>query len=157
MNKRMFGSVLGASLIAVSTFVMGTSGQVAAADSNCQQVHGYLQTQVVAPDQTQGTITQGGQLNGTTQDQIVFNPSTGTSTATYTATFQDTTESGTIVLRDNGVFFSNGDFAEYGTIDGKASTGAFAGATGLLTFIGSTSDGIHFTATVNGKVCKTDH
>lgn len=151
MNKRMLGNMLGAVLIAAFAFVMGTSESMAATTATCQQVHGYLQTQVVAPDETQGTITQGGLLNGTTQDQISFTSSTGT--GPYTATFQDMTENGTIVTHDNGQFFSNGTFVESGTIDGKISTGGFAGAAGFLTFKGSTTDGVHFTAQVSGEVC----
>jgi hypothetical protein len=55
-------------------------------------------------------------------------------------------------LQDNGQSFSDGTFVEYGTVDGKASTGRFFGATGSLTFNGSTSDGVHFTATISGEI-----
>jgi hypothetical protein len=147
----MFGSVLVAVLITVSALVMGTSKGVAAAESTCQQVHGYLQTQVIAPGETQGTITQSELLDGTTHDHINLN--SVTAAGTYTATFQDTTGDGTLVTQDNGQIFSNGTFVEYGTVDGTASTGRFAGATGSLTFNGSTTDEIHYTATVSGQIC----
>lgn len=149
----VFGCVLVAMIIAVATFVIGASKSATAAASTCQQVHGYLQTQVVATGETQGTITQGGQLNGSTQDHIFnFDASTGT----YTATFQDAAEDGILVIQDNGQSFSDGTFVEQGTVDGKASTGGFAGGTGSLTFHGSTTDGVHFTATVSGEICRTE-
>jgi hypothetical protein len=151
VNTRILRSILGAALIAVAAFVIGSSaGNVSAAAAG-QPVYGYLQTQAVAPGQTQGTITQGDLLNGATQDQITVTASTSTVT-TYTATFQDTTKNGTLVLQDNGQSFSDGTFVEYGTVDGKASTGRFFGATGSITFNGSTSDGVHFTATISGEI-----
>ena len=150
LNKRTFGGVIAVVLIAAFASILGVQAAMAATTSTCYHVHGTLRTQVVAAGETRGTITQGGPLNGTTQDQITsFNSSTGT----YTALFQDTTENGTLVTQDNGQFM-NGHFVENGAVDGSASTGGFVGATGSLTFSGSTTDGIHFTATVTGVICK---
>ncbi|HEY4388150.1 MAG TPA: hypothetical protein VGN34_27190 [Ktedonobacteraceae bacterium] len=150
VNKRLWSAIFGVVVLVVAVvLVTRMSGEVAAAAPAPQTVHGYLQTQVVAAGETQGTITQGGWLNGTTQDQISVTSLTGTS---YTATFQDVTKSGTLVLQDQGQFFSDGSFTESGTVDATASTGRFAGASGRLTFQGSTSDGVHFTATVSGEI-----
>jgi len=150
LNKRTFGGVIAVVLIAAFASILGVQAAMAATTSTCYHVHGTLRTQVVAAGETRGTITQGGPLNGTTQDQITsFNSSTGT----YTALFQDTTENGTLATRDNGQFSPNGPFVENGVVDGSASTGGFVGATGSLTFSGSTPDGIHFTATVTGVIC----
>jgi hypothetical protein len=155
VNKYMVGRFLGAMLIVVFAYVVGTSEGVAAAAPVGQQVHGYLQTQVIAPSETLGTITHGGLLNGTTQDQISFNTSTGT--VTYTATFMDVTEDGVLVTQDTGQSFSDGTFVEHGIVDGKASTGKFVGASGWLTFGGTSIDEIHYTATVSGEIYGASH
>lgn len=156
LNKRLFRSVLVAMVIVVFAFAMGTSESMAAAMPTCQQLHGNLQTQVIGAGETQGTITHGGLLNGTTHDHITVTSTTSSAT-TYTATFQDTTDSGTIVTQDIGQFYPDGTFVEHGTIDENASTGRFAGATGSLTFIGSSTDGVHFTASVSGEISTTNH
>jgi hypothetical protein len=150
LNKRTFGGVIAVVLIAAFASILGVHAAMAATTLTCSHVHGTLRTQVVAAGETRGTITQGGLLNGTTQDQIT---SSNSSTGTYTALFQDTTEKGTLATKDNGQFSPNGLFVENGAVDGSASTGGFVGATGSLTFSGSTTDGIHFTAKVTGVIC----
>ena len=158
MKKILFGCVIAAMLIAASVVFVGVRQKAAADTLTCHQVQGYLTAQVVSssPLETQGTLTQASRLNGTTQDQFTTINSTGT---TYTATFQDTTENGTLVTQDKGqLSASNGiiTFTENGTVDANASTGGFAGGSGSLTFSGSSTDGgATFTATVTGQICQT--
>ena len=153
MDKQLLNTSLGIvvllAVVVSVVFVTKTSGGVASAAPARQAVSGYLQTKMVAASGTQGTITQDDLLKGTTQDQISMASPKSTS---YTATFKDVTESGTLVLRDKGQFFPDGSFTETGTVDPTASTGKFAGASGQLTFKGSTSDGVHFTAGVSGEI-----
>lgn len=151
-NQRAFSKIITIVLIAVCMCLVGTPQAMAQSThtQGCHHVHGTLTTQVVSAGLTQGTVTQRGRLKGTTQDQISsFNASAGT----YTATFQDMTKHGTLITNDTGQSFSNGTFVENGTVDGAASTGRFAGATGSISFNGSSTDGVHFTAHITGKIC----
>ena len=104
-----------------------------------------------------GTITQGGRLNGTTQAVFtsMFTPTPDPTTFSFTDDLTITTDKGVLTTHNVAIFdVARGVFTAIDRIDPNASTGVFAGATGVLYINGSTPDGgMTIQAEITGEVC----
>ena len=128
------------------------------ARSNCKNVKGTI-SEVGNPTGTMGRITKGGILNGTTQlfytSGVLATPDP--TAFSYTTVVTITTDKGQLKTSNVGVFETETAlfrFSEIGRIDPTASTGRFAGATGVLFTNGKTIDGGGtFQSTIIGEIC----
>ena len=126
--------------------------QSASAVSDCKKVKANL-----SGGGGSGTITQGGRLNGTTQAMFTsaFTPTPDPNTFSFTDDLTVTTRKGVLKTHNVGIFdTATGLFSAINRIDPNASTGDFAGATGVLYINGKTSDGgATFQAEIAGEIC----
>ena len=124
----------------------------AVAVSNCKKVQGNL-----TGGGGTGTITQGGMINGTTQAVFTsgFSPTSDASTFSFTDNLTITTDGGVLKTHNVAIFdVALGVFSAINRIDGNASTGDFAGATGVLYVNGKTPDGgATIQAELTGEIC----
>ena len=126
------------------------------ARNNCRNVKGRL-SEVGNANGTTGRITNGGILNGTTQ--LVYTsgvlPTPDPTTVSYTTDFTVTTNRGVLKTHNAGIFeIETGSFSEIARIDPSASSGRFAGATGVLFTSGRTTDGgATFESRITGEIC----
>lgn len=125
--------------------------------SDCTEASGHLSVVNNGNGTTSGAITQGGRLNGSTQALFTsaLTPTPDPSTFSYTDDFAVTSHRGVLKARNVGIFdVVAGLFSEIAQIDPAASTGRFAGATGVLYVNGTTTDGgATFRAEITGEVC----
>ncbi|MCM3869407.1 MAG: hypothetical protein ND895_01750 [Pyrinomonadaceae bacterium] len=130
------------------------------AHSNCRSVQGNLR-EVGNSTGTTGRITNGGILNGRTQLLYTSGvlPTPDPTSVSYTTDFTVTTNRGILKTHNAGIFeFAAGVFTEIARIDPNASTGRFAGATGVLFTSGKTPDGgATFRSKISGEVCLAHH
>ncbi len=126
--------------------------QSASADSTCHRVKGNL-----SGGGGSGTITQGGILNGTTQAVFtsMFAPTPDPTTFSFTDDLTVTTHRGVLKTHNVAIFdTARGVFSAIDRIDPHASTGDFAGATGVLYINGRTPDGgATIQAEITGEIC----
>ena len=143
-------------ILATFAFVALTTGLSSSpsvqALSDCQTVKAH-NSGVIAVG---GTITQGGKLNGTNQGvpTSAFTPTPDPHTFSFTDDFTDTTDKG--VLKTHNVTLvdtANGVVTAIARIDPNASTGDFAGATGVLYFNAKSTDGVTFQEEITGEIC----
>jgi hypothetical protein len=124
----------------------------ASAVSDCKQVKGNL-----SGGGGSGTITQGGRLNGTTQAVFTsaFTPTPDPTTFSFTDDLTVTTDKGVLKTHNVAIFdVVRGVFSAIDRIDPNASTGDFAGATGVLYINGKTPDGgATIQAEITGEMC----
>lgn len=143
-------------LIALAVGLLSSSPTVSAV-SQCQKAKGSLSVVNNGNGTTSGTITQGGKLNGTTQAVFTsaFTPTPDPSTFSFTDDLSLTTNKGVLKTHNVGVFdTAAGLFSAVNRIDPNASTGDFAGATGVLYVNGKTTDGgATFQAEITGEIC----
>jgi len=129
----------------------------ASAVSDCQKAHGTLSVVNNGNGTTSGTITQAGRLNATTQAVFTssFTPTPEPSTFSFTDDLTLTTVNGALRTHNVGIFnVATGVFSAINRIDPNASTGDFAGATGVLYINGRTADGgATFQAEISGEIC----
>jgi hypothetical protein len=134
--------------------------QSVTAVSNCQQAKGNLSVVNNGNGTTSGTITQSGKLHGTTQAVFTsaLTPTADPNTFSYTDDFNVTTNRGILRTHNVGLFdVATGLFSEIAWIDPNASTGDFAGATGVLYINGKTTDGgATFQAEITGEICSAN-
>ena len=126
--------------------------QSASAVSDCKKASGNL-----SGGGGSGTITQGGILNGTTQAVFTsaFSPTPNPTTFSFTDDLTITTDKGVLKTHNVGIFsVAAGVFSAIDRIDPTASTGDFAGATGVLYINGKTPDGgVTIQAEITGEIC----
>ena len=134
-------------------FNQSASGQ--SPNSNCKQVKGSSIEGFSGGLVTTGTITNGGILNGTTE--FVYSPAfvvtPNPSVVSYTSELTITTIHGQ--LKTSNVYlynFGTGQFTILARIKSDASSGSFAGATGVLYFNGKTV-GSTFPSEITGEIC----
>ena len=124
----------------------------ASALSDCKKAKGNL-----SGGGGSGTITQGGKLNGTTQAVFtsMFTPTPDPTTFSFTDDLTVTTDKGVLRTHNVAIFdVAKGVFSAIDRIDPNASTGDFAGATGVLYINGKTTDGgATFQAEITGEIC----
>lgn len=147
--RKILGALLFTTVVA-STVLAGDCQSVKATESVVNNGNGT----------TSGTITEGGKLNGMTQTVFTsaFTPTPEPSTFSFTDDLTLTTNKG--VLRTHNVTLfdaATGLFTALARIDPNASTGVFAGATGVLYIAGKTTDGgATFQGEVTGSMCVAD-
>ncbi len=134
------------------TLSLFSIAQSAAAVSDCKKAEGNL-----SGGGGSGTITQGGRLNGTTQAIFTsaFTPTPDPHTFSFTDDLTITTDKGLLKTHNVGIFdVVTGVFSAIDRIDPNASTGDFAGATGVLYINGKTLDGgATLQAEITGEIC----
>ncbi|MGI8836103.1 MAG: hypothetical protein ACR2H4_05630 [Pyrinomonadaceae bacterium] len=129
-------------------------------NSNCKQAKGnWFDTLNPTTGGSTGNITNGGILNGMTETvydpAFVFTPDPNV--VSYIAQTTLVTNQG--VLKTNNVYIYNfvtGVWTAMGIIDPNASTGKYAGATGVLYFNGTTVGGFpdqSYPAEISGDMC----
>ena len=128
----------------------------ALAQSNCKDAKGNLVEVFDGVSTNSGTLTNGGWLDGTTV--AVFNspayPTPDPTEVTFASTFTLTTNQGQ--LKGNRMYlydFVRNQSTVMMKIDPAASTGIFAGATGVLFNNQSKNTGNTFYTEVGGQVC----
>lgn len=135
-----------------TTSAVSNSGTVT--DKHCRKVKGKF-SDVVGGGSNTGTITNGGILNGTTER--VFNsgalPTPDPTTVSFTGDYIVTTNRGVLKAHDVYLFdFARGVGTAIHRIDPEASTGIFAGATGVFfdnaKATASTAEGV-----LTGEIC----
>jgi hypothetical protein len=143
--------------IGLFSLAQSASAQTASGVGGCQKATGSESVVNNFNGTTSGTITQGGNLNGTTQTVFTngFTPTPDPNTVSFTDDLTLTTNKG--VLRTHNVTLydmANGVFSAIARIDPDASTGGFAGATGVLYINGRTTDGgATFQGGITGDIC----
>jgi hypothetical protein len=130
------------------------------ASRGCQKVKGSESVVNHGNGTTSGTITQSGQLDGTTQTVFTsaFTPTPDANTFSFTDDLTLTTGKGVLETRNVTIFdAANGVFSAIARIDPNGGTGEFAGATGVLYINGRTTDGgATFQAEITGEICSAD-
>jgi hypothetical protein len=145
--------------LAVLAIGLFSSSQSVSAFGDCQKVKGTLSAVNSGAGAT-GIITQGGKLNGTTQAVYTSapTPTSDPTTVSFTDDLTLTTDKG--VLRTHNVVIfdgARGVFTAIARVDPDASTGDFAGATGVLYLNGRTTDGgATVQAEISGEICLTN-
>ena len=146
------------SLVAL-TFGLFSTLQSVSAVNDCKQAIGTLNA-VNNGNSATGIITQGGRLNGTTEAVHTsgFTPTSDLSTFSFTDDLTLTTNKGVLKTHNVVVFdVARGLFTAIARVDPTASTGDFAGATGVLYLNGKTIDGgATVQADVTGEICFAD-
>ena len=140
------------------TIGLFSSSQSVLADRDChQKANGNLSVVNNGDGTTSGTITQGGRLNGTTQAVFTsaFTPTPDPNTVSFTDDLSVMNRKGVLKTHNVGIFDqATGLFSAINRIDPNASTGGFAGATGVLYINGKTTDGgATFQAEITGEIC----
>ena len=145
--------VLLISLTALSSLVLSVPVRAATVhDDSCLSVHARAIGQNLGGGHTEATIVHAGILNGTTSGQLAI---TGGTPPVFTVvgTGVLTTHNGTLTVSVVGTFnAATGLFQATGQV--VHGTGAFAGASGMLIFVGveDLASG-QFTQTITGTVC----
>jgi len=146
-------------IAAVLGFALLTMAESALAQGNCHQAKGqFAGVFDAATNTTTGEITRGGWLNGTTLEvfpSAAF-PTPHPTTVSFTGDFTITTRHGQLKVSNVIVFnFVTGNAAVLGHIDPTASTGRFAGATGVLYIAGKTLSFDPFipAGEISGEIC----
>ena len=143
-------------LVALSIGLCPSARSVSAV-SHCKPAKGNLSVVNNSNGTTSGVITEGKRLNGTTQAIFTsaFTPTPDPNTFSFTDDLTVTTRKGVLKTHNVGIFdTATGLFSAINRIDPNASTGAFAGATGVLYINGKTTDGgATFQAEITGEIC----
>ena len=148
--------MLATSALAALAIGLFSSARPVSAFGDCQKVKGTLSA-VNSGASAAGIITQGGRLNGTTQAVHTSAPAQtpDPTTVSFTDDLTLTTHKG--VLRTHNVVIFDGArglFTAIARVDPDASTGEFAGATGVLYLNGQTTDGgATVQAEITGEIC----
>jgi hypothetical protein len=149
--KPKFRTLATVALVAL-TIGLSSLAHSASAVSRCKQASGNL-----SGGGGSGTIKQGGILNGTTQAVFTsaFTPTPNPTTFSFTDDLTITTDKGVLKTHNVAIFdVAAGLFSAIDRIDPNASTGDFAGATGVLYVNGKTTDGgATIEAEITGEIC----
>ena len=149
-------------MLILGLFALEQSTSAQSLDSNCKKLKG-TSVQVFDPDTgiVSGTVTNAGILDGTLEDVInsdagfVFTPDPNV--VTFLSDLTITTVNGQLKASPLTAFnFETGFWSEFGNINPNASTGRFAGATGVIFFSGKTIGNIDtgpFEAKITGEIC----
>ena len=143
--------------IVAAVLSLGLSDASALAQSNCQHAKGQeVSTYDPVTNTNTGTLTNAGWLNGTTTHVFVgaVLPTADPTTVTFVSDFALATIHGE--LRASNVYlfdFVNGIAQAFARINPTTSTGAFAGATGVLHFGGRATSPTSVEAEMTGEVC----
>ena len=154
--KLIFRTLATFALVALTIGLLPLA-QSASAVSDCQKAKGHLSIVNNGNGTTSEIITQGGRLNGTAQAVFtsMFTPTPDPTTFSFTDDFTLTTNQGVLKTHSVGIYdVATGLLSIIARIDPNASTGDFAGATGVLYINGKTNDGgATFQAEITGEIC----
>ena len=148
--------------LATFASIMLTLGVLASSQSilaagDCLRVKGSESAVNNGDGTLSGTLTHAGRLNGTTHVVVTsaFTPTPDPNTFSFTDDFTLTTRKGDLVTHNVTLLdLTNGLVTAIGQIDPNASTGDFAGASGVLYINGTTADGGATVQTkITGDVC----
>lgn len=149
-----------ASFVAVSlALVLGlfSSPRSAMAFSGCQKVKGIEIAAFTSPTTVEGTVTQGGILNGTTLAVLTspFFPTPDPNIFSFTIAKSFMTDKGILQTYSPHILeVTSGVGTAFARIEPNASTGVFAGATGILYINFYQNDGgATATSEVTGEIC----
>jgi hypothetical protein len=143
----------------VGSLLAGTSA-LGQSNNSCKRAEGRWVDALNAVGGTTGTITNAGILNGTTE--TVYNSAfvftLDPNVVSYVAQTTITTNHGQLVTSNVYLYnFVTGLGTTLGTISSNASTGQFAGATGVLYFNTTQTIGVppdqSYVSTIGGEVC----
>ena len=153
--NRLTGMVLVAAVLSCGLFTLQES---ALAQSGCKLVKAQQVAVFDGPtNTTTGTITNGGDLNGTTLEVFGsgFAPTQDPTTITFLADFTITTNHGQLKASNVYLFNFAGVGANLGRINPATSTGTFSGATGVLYAAAKVTSFSPFTvqAEYTGEIC----
>ena len=148
-----------ASFIAIAfalTVVLLTSSRPAMA-SSCQKVKATEIAGFTSPTTVEGTVIKGGILNGRSLAVITSAalPTPDANVFSFTIAKSFITEKGTLQTYSPHLYdFATGVGTAFARIDPNSSTGAFAGATGLL-YINfyQNEGGLTSTSEITGNIC----
>lgn len=142
--------------LAVLAVGLFSSLQSVLAFGDCKKVRGTLSV-VNNGSSATGVITHGGKLNGTTLAVHTsgLTPTPSPTTFSFTDDLSVTTDKGVLITHNVVIFdVARGLFTAIAQIDPVASTGDFAGATGVLYLNGQTTDGgATVQAEITGEIC----
>lgn len=149
-------------MLILGLFALEQSTLAQSLNSNCKKLKG-TSVQVFDPVTgiVSGTVTNAGILDGMFEDAInsdagfVFTPDPNV--VTFLSDLTITTVNGQLKASPLTAFnFITGFWSEWGNINPNASTGRFAGATGVIFFSGKTIGNIDtgpFEAEITGEIC----
>lgn len=139
------------------TLCLLASSQPVSAGGGCRVAKGNESVVNNGNGTTSGTITRGGKLNGSTQSVFTsdFTPTPDPTTFSFTDDLTLTTNEGVLQTHNVTLFdTATGVFTAIARIDTNASSGIFAGATGVLYINGKTTDGgATFQGRITGEIC----
>ena len=146
--------IVGIVLVAFGLVALGP----AALAGNCKAVDAEFVDVCTGGPSCSGTITNGGKLNGTTVTVFTGGPTATPSPTTVSLALDITITTNQGQLKSSYVNLFDGPLgatAALGTINPAASTGRFAGATGLLFITGRVTNFSPFTITLKltGEIC----
>ena len=149
-----------ASFVAISlALVLGLSSspRSAMAFSGCQKVKGTEIAAFTSPTTVEGTVTQGGILNGSTLAVLTSAPlpTADPNIFSFTIAKSFMTDKGVLQTYSPHILeVTTGVGTAFARIDPNASSGIFAGATGIL-YINfyQNDDGVTSTSEVSGEIC----
>lgn len=157
MNPRIRILTISA-LVALTVGLFSTLESVSAVNG-CKKAIGTLNA-VNNGNSATGIITQAGKLNGTTEAVHTsgFTPTSDPTTFSFTDDLTLTTNKGALRTHNVVIFdVARGLFTAIARVDPTASTGDFAGATGVLYLNGKTTDGgATVQAEITGEICFAD-
>ena len=151
-TRRLVMLVAIALTVGLFSLEVSTSAQ---SPNNCLKVKGKS-LDVTIGGSTTGTITNGGILNGTTER--VFNgaplPTADPTTISFTGDLTVTTDRGVLKTHDVYIYdFARGLATTIQRIDPNASTGVFAGATGVLYGNAKATNPFTVEGDITGEIC----
>ena len=152
---RFFASFVAVSLALV--LVLLSSSRSAMAVSGCHKVKGTEIAAFTSPTTVEGTVTQGGILNGSTLAVLTSAPlpTPDPNIFSFTIAKSFVTDKGMLQTYSPHILeVTTGVGTAFARIDPNASSGIFAGATGIL-YINfyRNADGVTSTSEVSGEIC----
>ena len=141
----------------VLSFGLFTVEESALAQGDCKQVKAQVTEVSISPTANTGTVTNGGDLNGTIQVNFGSSalPTPDPTSVTFTGDFTITTNQGLLKLSNVYLYNFSGIGTVFGRVNPSGSTGKFAGATGVLFFNGRVTNFSPFTIQeeLSGEIC----
>ena len=137
--------------------VLFSSSRSAMAFSGCQKVRGTEIAAFTSPTTVEGTVTQGGILNGTTLAVLTSAPfpTPDPNVFSFTIAKSFNTDKGVLQTYSPHILdVASGIGTAFAHIDPNTSSGIFSGATGVL-YINfyRNADGVTSTSAVTGEIC----
>jgi len=140
----------------VLTLGLFTSVRATPLAADCQKVKATEISAFTGPTTVEGTVSQGGILNGTSLSVLAsdFFPTASPGVFSFLINKSFITDKGTLETSSPHILdLSTGIGTAIGNIDPNTSTGIFAGATGVLYVNFTPIDAVSSRAEVAGEIC----